>query len=220
MDLDYLRLIILEERDSGRLSEISYETFRDSATYLQELYSEAKSIDHFMTRRGSELIEEIESVTSTLQDISSLRLNKIIKLALVTIQGGKTDKDELKRMLPPEREMYEEILTSVRTCRSRLIEPEMEGMSAPVVPVESAVSVDYPAEEGSSGTKAVAESAPASPEEPDGYEPVYISGDIDSFMGLDGRIYTLSKEDIVMLPEKNASVLYGRNIALNIRVGK
>jgi DNA replication factor GINS len=123
-------------------------------------------------------------------------------------------------MLPPEREMYEEILTSVRTCRSRLIEPEMEGMSAPVVPVESAVSVDYPAEEGSSGTKAVAESAPASPEEPDGYEPVYISGDIDSFMGLDGRIYTLSKEDIVMLPEKNASVLYGRNIALNIRVGK
>lgn len=222
MDLDYLRLIVLEERDSGRLAEISHETFRDSEEYLRELYSEAKSIDHFMTRRGSELIEEIESVTSTLQDISSIRLNKIIKLALVTVQGGKTDKEELKRMLPPEREMYEEILTSVRTCRSRTIEPEMEGISVPAAVVETPASSEYPVQEGSSDANPVAESAPApaSTDEPDGYEPVYISGDIDSFMGLDGRIYTLSKEDIVMLPEKNASVLYGRNIALNIRVGK
>lgn len=219
MDLDYLRLIILEERDSGRLAQISHETFKDSAKYLQELYSEAKSIDHFMTRRGSELIEEIESVTSTLQDISSLRLNKIIKLALVTIQGGKADKEELKRMLPEEREMYEEILKSVRTCRSRIIEPEVENLSTPPAADESPVPCGTD-EEIPAGINIGPDDTSFSTEVADDYEPVYLSEDIDSFMGLDGRIYTLSKEDIVMLPEKNASVLYSRNIALNIRVGK
>jgi DNA replication factor GINS len=222
MDLDYLRLIILEERDSGRLAEISYETFRDSAEYLQELYSEAKekSIDNFSTRRVSELIDEIESVTSTLQDISSLRLNKIIKLALVTVQGGRADKEELKRMLPPEREMYEEILKSVKACRSRMIEPDMETVSAPAAADEIPVQVMESGESFLPDTGIIPEDAPAPADETHGYEPVYVSEDIDSFMGLDGRIYTLSKEDIVMLPEKNASVLYTRNIALNIRVGK
>ena len=222
MDLDYLRLIVLEERDSGRLAEISHETFRDSATYLQELYSEAKekSIDNFSTRRVSELIDEIESVTSTLQEISSLRLNKIIKLALVTVQGERTDKDELKRMLPPEREMYEEILKSVKACRSRMIEPDMESLSAPAAVDEIPVPVMESGESFLPDAGIIPEDAAVPADETQGYEPVYVSEDIDSFMGLDGRIYTLSKEDIVMLPEKNASVLYTRNIALNIRVGK
>lgn len=219
MDLDYLRLIILEERESGRLAEISSETFTDSAKYLQDLYSEAKSIDHFMTRRGSELIDEIESVVSTLQDISSLRLNKIIKLALVTVQGGKTAKEEMKRMLPAEREMYEDILKSVKKCRNLMIESEMQTVSIPITAEElsppSLAEERMPAE-NEHFPENVSDSEDESPE----YKPVYLSEDIDSFMGLDGRIYTLSREDIVMLPEKNASVLFSRNIALNIRVGK
>jgi len=222
MDLDYLRLIVLEERDSGRLAEISRETFRDSAEYLQDLYSEAKSIDHFMTRRGSELIEEIESVKSTLQDISTLRLNKIIKLALLTVQGERTDKDEMKRMLPPEREMYEEILESVKICRSRMIETGMDASPLPLKqeePFESPV-IDDEGAAFEEEQETVPGESDVSADEAGEYEPVYLSEDIDSFMGLDGRIYTLSKEDIVMLPEKNASVLYSRNIALNIRVGK
>lgn len=220
MDLDYLRLIVLEERDSGRLAEISRETFRDSAEYLQDLYSEAKSIDHFMTRRGSELIEEIESVKSTLQDISTLRLNKIIKLALVTVQGERTDKEEMKRMLPPEREMYEEILESVKICRDRMIESGMDVSSMPLKEEETFESPVGDEDEAAFEAAPAAGESGESADEAGGYEPVYLSEDIDSFMGLDGRIYTLSKEDIVMLPEKNASVLYSRNIALNIRVGK
>jgi len=37
---------------------------------------------------------------------------------------------------------------------------------------------------------------------------------------VDGRIYTLSKGDIVTLPERNAAVLYERNIVLNINLCK
>ena len=44
--------------------------------------------------------------------------------------------------------------------------------------------------------------------------------DMESFMGVDGRIYALSKGDIVTLPERNAAVLSERNIVLNMNLCK
>jgi DNA replication factor GINS len=49
---------------------------------------------------------------------------------------------------------------------------------------------------------------------------VQVLEDMDSFMGVDGRIYTLSKGDIVTLPERNATVLSDRNIVLNMNLCK
>jgi DNA replication factor GINS len=45
---------------------------------------------------------------------------------------------------------------------------------------------------------------------------VRVLEDMDMFMGVDGRIYTLAKGDIVTLPERNASVLSDRNIVIAI----
>jgi hypothetical protein len=49
---------------------------------------------------------------------------------------------------------------------------------------------------------------------------VHVLENMDSFMGVDGRIYTLSKGDIVTLPERNAAVLSERNIVLNMNLCK
>ena len=49
---------------------------------------------------------------------------------------------------------------------------------------------------------------------------VQVLENMDSFMGVDGRIYTLAKGDIVTLPERNAAVLSERNIVLNINLCK
>jgi DNA replication factor GINS len=49
---------------------------------------------------------------------------------------------------------------------------------------------------------------------------VQVLEDMESFMGIDGRIYTLSKGDIVTLPERNAAVLSERNIVLNMNLCK
>jgi DNA replication factor GINS len=48
---------------------------------------------------------------------------------------------------------------------------------------------------------------------------VRILQEIDPFVGIDGRIYALRKEDVVTLPARNADVLVERNIALNITPG-
>lgn len=238
IDLDYLRLIVLDERGSGKLSEIPDDVYSEALEYLSELYSEASSIDHFMTERGSELLNEIESVQATLQDITNQRIRKIIKLAEIQADCGKTDKEELKRMLPPEEEMYDKILLAIGECRKKFTEPEFLRTTKKSAAVnqqitarvdEEIISEDYTSDiiphtddiltkEPENELK----SEFSRPEKSSGieYEPVYIIENIDSFMGIDGRIYNLSAEDIVTLPRINADVLYNRNIALNIGIGK
>jgi DNA replication factor GINS len=238
IDLDYLRLIVLDERGSGKLSEIPDDVYSEALEYLSELYSEASSIDHFMTERGSELLNEIESVQATLQDITNQRIRKIIKLAEIQADCGKTDKEELKRMLPPEKEMYDKILLAIGECRKKFTEPEFlrttkksaavnqqitarvdeeilsEDYTSDIIPHIDDILIKEPENESKSEFNR--------PEKSGGieYEPVYIIENIDSFMGIDGRIYNLSAEDIVTLPRINADVLYNRNIALNIGIGK
>ena len=120
MDFDYLRLISLDERDNGKLTSISSDTFDMAREYIAELCEEAKSGDNFMTKRGTELIEEIESVQSVLQSIIDLRVKKIINLAEDLSKTGRSDKEQIKRMTPAEKQMYDEILAAISRCRDAL----------------------------------------------------------------------------------------------------
>ena len=45
---------------------------------------------------------------------------------------------------------------------------------------------------------------------------VRVLSDMEPFMGVDGRVYSLKAEDVVTLPPKNAGVLIDRNIALDV----
>ncbi len=340
MDFEYLRLISLDERDNGKLASISFDTFDMAREYLSELYEEAKSPENFMTRHGTELIEEIESVQSVLQSIIDLRVKKIIKLAEDLSESGRSDKEQIKRMTPAEKQMYDEIIAAISRYRNSLnftvhagtvtphsksanIEPENEipanivksadtdefgftgeaaateeyttaaGFEADASPTENeiysanatastgannassapnatgtttvideisahktpdetaaadaAVSAesqiyDDPLDNDSdagiwdesdfrdfaeqSGATATAYSDSAKSQEtsadnpPIEYELLCIKKDIDSFMGVDNKIYSISAGDILMLPADNARVLRDRNIALNIKVSK
>ena len=313
MDFDYLRLISLDERDNGKLTSISSDTFDMAREYIAELCEEAKSGDNFMTKRGTELIEEIESVQSVLQSIIDLRVKKIIKLAEDLSKTGRSDKEQIKRMTPAEKQMYDEILAAISRCRNTLNAvipagtatgaaggtdataeqtPSVTGSgdaayaentdnSGTANPVNAAggeigaqmspdgVAVTDAGIDAKSDSTGVSESAayadPLDKEEADiwddadfrdfaaqetaatappdaaktvgnapaggnaatgadntpiDYELLCVKRDIDSFMGIDNKIYTISAGDILTLPVDNARVLRDRNIALNIKVSK
>ncbi|MBO4522647.1 MAG: DNA replication complex GINS family protein [Methanomicrobium sp.] len=374
MDFDYLRLISLDERDNGKLTPISSDTFDMAREYIAELCEEAKSGDNFMTKRGTELIEEIESVQSVLQSIIDLRVKKIIQLAEDLSKTGRSDKEQIKRMTPAEKQMYDEILAAISRCRDalnaaipagrtagaadteRTSPQETQSAYAPAssasgnvqstaanaqysanasnasnasdsavssaaesttentgaatsantpaaayaatvpTPANTATGAQVPtggsaayagdrgadnagASEGanfadpldgedadvwddadfrdfaaqgtqgagasrtgngaSSGGASAAATSPATPagtsvtaeatndtsatgaeSTPIEYELLCVKRDIDSFMGIDNKIYTISAGDILMLPADNARVLRDRNIALNIKVSK
>lgn len=346
MDFDYLRLISLDERDNGKLTSISSDTFDMAREYIAELCEEAKSGDNFMTKRGTELIEEIESVQSVLQSIIDLRVKKIINLAEDLSKTGRSDKEQIKRMTPAEKQMYDEILAAISRCRDALNavipagtaspqtktattapsasyapsatnEPDTEtlsgdsaaaaeqtpsvtgyadsaysenadnsgaanqvnaaggeigaqtlpdgvgtaaadagtgGVSGAAKSPESAAYADpldsedadiwddadfrdFAAQgtrgaQGPQSTQSTAETqtagnavaagnaATGADNTPIEYELLCVKRDIDSFMGIDNKIYTISAGDILTLPVDNARVLRDRNIALNIKVSK
>jgi len=223
MELEDLRIVVLDERESGKLTTISPDIFEKAQKRLRELYAEAQSIDNFLTDRGSDLLNEIDSLKVTLNDISRERFKKILKMAINQMDTHYVDSQEIHRMIPEEREMYDDIRAAISTCRHSLI----DGAVAERVKAVSEMSVPVPvAEEECPGigdgddVPSSEEEIFAAPEAGGAYDLVHVLDDIEPFMGTDGRIYSLIKDDLVSLPLRNAQVLYEHNIALNIKVSK
>ncbi len=221
MELEDLRIIVLDERESGKLSKISPDVFEKAGADFVQLCMQAQSIDNFLTYRASELLNEIDSMKETLQDIVFERSKKILKLAMNPCGAGNPDKAELKKMLPAEKEMFDQIISAIEICRNKLIDLDSVAVSHEQLPVhvlEAAdLSVGTEETESTESTEVPHEAEGAAESD---YVLIHVLKDMEPFMGVDGRVYSLRNEDVVTLPRMNASVLYGRNIALNIRVGK
>ncbi|WP_292365360.1 MULTISPECIES: hypothetical protein [unclassified Methanoculleus] len=216
--LEKLRQMLLDMHHSGRLSHIEPGLYEDARAYVEKLKADYYGLKNPLeSRAGSLLIEEIGSVTDTVQEIFSVRTRQILDLAFQQMEGQYFDKEEARKMLPAERAMYEQIVDAIEGCRETLV----HGVECPFG-VEGAAAagrmdgVDEAREvPGPEGSEAAHRRTVQSP-----YALVHILSDMESFMGVDGRTYALERGDIVTLPENNADVLCESDIALNIRLNK
>ncbi len=210
--------MLLDMHHSGRLSDIEPGLYEDARAHVEKLKADYYSLQNPLeSRAGSLLIEEIGSVTETVQEIFSIRTRQILDLAFQQIEGQYFDKDEARKMLPAERVMYGQVIDAIEACREALIhggEIPLTGRGAAAIEradeVEDITAIDGPGEPAAAPPRPV-----SSP-----YALVHIRSDMESFMGLDGRVYVLRQGDIVTLPENNADVLCEHDIALNIRLNK
>jgi len=111
------------------------------------------------------------------------------------------DREEIKKMLPPEATVYRKILDALEEARAYYI---VAGEQLAIAEREGG---------GESARLQKITERPACEQ-----MVVRMLTDVDSFMGVDGRIYTLKKEDVVTLPTINGEVLCDHHIALNIRL--
>lgn len=200
MKLEELRNIILNERESARLSEIPPDIFQTTRRYLDELQERVYHAKDPLSEETRAVIEEIFSLRETVQEIFQIRSRKILGLASARMEHG-IDREEIKKMLPPEAAVYRKILDALEESRAYYM-VTIEHL--PVSAVEGQREAAYPLNV---------------PERPVPEQMVVrMLADVDSFMGVDGRIYTLKKEDVVTLPIINAEVLCDHHIALNIRL--
>ncbi|MDD1668946.1 MAG: hypothetical protein LUO97_04005 [Methanomicrobiales archaeon] len=203
MSLDDLRIIILNERESGRLSEVPptlYDGIRGHLASLQDLvYGESDPLSD----KAQTLIEEVKAVREIVRDIFRIRSRKILSLALVQVEAEATEREELKKMLPQEREMFDGIVRELERGKAAL-----SGQVPRAVP-----GGEVPAAGEIPGGPGIAE-PPRQPAE--AMVLVRIISDMEPFMGVDGRVYQLKAEDMVTLPAKNAGVLIDRNMALDV----
>ncbi len=213
--LEKLRQMLLDMHHSGRLSHIEPGLYDDARAYVEKLKADYYGLKNPLeSRAGSLLIEEIGSVTETVQEIFAVRTRQILDLAFQQVEGQYTDKEETRKMLPAERAMYGQIVDAIEGCREALVHGEdysFGGGAAAALRIEESDETPEP-----SGTPAAAVPRPV--QSPCAL--VHILSDMESFMGVDGRTYALERGDIVTLPENNADVLCEHDIALNIRLNK
>jgi len=222
MKLDDLRSILLSERETGRLTAVAPDIFEKGHAELAAITRKVYAFEDPFSDEARALIDETLSIRETIQDLFAIRSRKILALTIMHAEGSYYDREEVKRMIPAEKEMFEQMTASIEQCQGILLHNISHTLNAPrhAVPAADAKS---------SGPE------PCEVEEADG-EPgmlqnpakpvshpcvlVHVLEDMESFMGVDGRIYTLAKGDIVTLPERNAAVLSERNIVLNINLCK
>lgn len=215
--LEKLRQTLLDMHHSGRLSDIEPGLYGDARAYIEKLKADYYGLENPLeSRAGSLLIEEIGSIADTVQEIFSIRTRQILELAFQQNEGQYVDKEEARKMLPAERAMYGRIIDAIEGCREALVhgdECPFRGGGAAAVD-----ALDEPAESPAAEPEAPGAAAPRPILSP--YALVHIRSDVESFMGVDGKVYSLKRGDIVTLPENNADVLCEHDIALNIRLNK
>ncbi|MDH7510281.1 MAG: hypothetical protein QHH04_04490 [Methanolinea sp.] len=206
MNLDELRIILLSERETGRLVHIPHDLFASAQKSLGDLYGELHACSDPFSDEAQVLIQRIHAMRETLSDLFHIRAEKILSLARTQEDGHYIDRDELKRLLPEEREMYDLIVQALGQARCRLLVG-----TAPPTPVSMPSGGNEPCAPATGAGDAAGTPS---------FVVTRVLQDVEPFMGVDGRIYDLCREDIVTLPARNADVLCERNIVLNINPGK
>jgi len=212
--LEDLRKVLLSEREAGRLTQIQKDLFEKTHAAVSSLLEKVYAIDDPFSEEARARIEETMSIRETAYDIVVLRTKKILTLAESQAQGNHIERDEIKKMIPPEREMFERISGAIGTCQVLLLSQIHQSLPAESETVPATgQDQEIPQGPGPAASPVPALRSPAC-------TLVRVLANMDAFMGVDGRIYTLAKGDIVTLPERNAEVLVERNIALNMNLSK
>jgi len=237
MHLDDLRSILLSERETGRLTSVAPDIFEKGHAELAAITKKVYAFDDPFSDDARSLIDETLSIRETLQDLFAIRSRKILALTIMHAEGNYYDREEVKRMIPAEREMFDAATASIEKCQGILLyNKPRSNIHAPLITTSAGATADTGEEDGTgeplpeapdqegqelptaAGSVAQAAGIPSILAHP--CTLVRVLENMESFMGVDGRIYTLSKGDIVTLPERNAAVLSERNIVLNIQICK
>ena len=219
--LDDLRNILLSERETGRLTAVAPDLFDRGHAELAALINRVYEFEDPLSEEARSLIEETLAIKETLQELFALRSRKILALTILHAEGNYYDREEVKRMIPVEKDMFDTATASIERCKGILLYnvPHRPKISETPVAEESGEPELEQVEDRYEAHELYAIPEPKIPLLPPSVL-VRVLEDMESFMGIDGRIYTLSKGDIVTLPERNAAVLSERNIVLNINLCK
>jgi DNA replication factor GINS len=221
MRLDDLRSILLSERETGRLIAVAPDLFDRGHAELASLISKVYAFDDPLSDEARSFIEETLAIKETLRELFAIRSRKILALTIMHAEGNYYDREEVKRMIPVEKEMFETVAASIEQCKGILLHnvphyAKSIGTAATDTSVKTVLEQDEDMSPAYGLYETSNTSAPLLPSS----VLVQVLEDMESFMGIDGRIYTLSKGDIVTLPERNAAVLSERNIVLNMNLCK
>jgi DNA replication factor GINS len=198
-----------ERKTRSKLVPLERGFYETVAAQIRELEEEKKKIEDIYSTKYAILEDDLKTDRKAIENIVERRTAKIINLASFHSSSKPKEQKEIDSMTQGEREFYNKLLQLMTGYRSELMDRllrKKEKQAVPLCPPES--PGNELKETSSEGKKDISKE----------YIVVRLLKDIPTFVGADGRNYTLAKEDVAVLSAVNAKALINRNAAIQISV--
>lgn len=200
-----------ERKTRSKLVPLESDFYERVAEQIRELEDEKRKNEDTYSTKYAILEDELKTDRKAIENIVERRTAKIINQASLHSSSKPKEHREVDSMTQGEREFYNELLHLMTRYRSELMDrifSKKEKQTVPLCP--QVCQENEPKETGLEGKKDISKE----------YIVVRLLKDIPTFVGADGRNYTLEKEDVAVLSVVNAKALINRNAAIQISVKK
>jgi len=218
----------LYKEKNQTIKAIPADFYLEAEKYIRELEKEMGKINNPRSPESKMLNDEHERALSDLETIFMKRIGKVITRATIQSHADKPISKDIEKLLPAEKLLYDLVIQGIEAAKVELLGPILypdSGKTAdwPCVWAsrQAPASVHPEAKDGEE-VKATAERKGTEPGKNninEKYVVVRILKDLPTFTGADGRNYTVNAEDVVVLPQLNATGLIKRNAAKLIAEG-
>ncbi|HHV25321.1 MAG: DNA replication complex GINS family protein [Methanosarcina sp.] len=208
MDIEEISQVLYKEKNQT-LKAIPADFYLEAEKYIRELEEEIRKIDNSRSPESKMLHDEHERALSDLETIFMRRIGKVITRATIQSHADKPISKDIEKLLPVEKRLYDLVLQGIEAAKTELLSPILYPDSDNIAIWPEIVKVRHAPVVigGEIGTE------PDKNNINEEYVVVRILKDLPTFTGADGRNYTVSAEEVVVLPQLNATGLVKRNAA-------
>ncbi len=198
---------ILREERKSKLVPLENDFYDKAAREIRRLEDEKRKIDDTYGTKYAMIEDELKTSRKAIESIIEQRIKKIVKEASIRASIKQKEKLDIGSLTQEERAFYDKLLGLMTEYRGEILDGIFSKKEKQVIqppPPESDDNIQKDVE----GKKDISKE----------YIVVRLLKDIPTFVGADGRNYTLAKEDVAVLSAVNAKALISRNAAIQILV--
>ncbi len=226
-------ILKIERDERKKLVPLEYDFYDRAAMLIRELGEAKKNIEDMDSTKYEIIEAEFKNVKNEIKNIIEQRIKKIVKKASLQASSKQREIQDLDLMTQEEREFYNKLLELMTEYRSELLDKifilnrkerqsitntQPAALGNSMADQHGADPESDPQEETPPANKKKEISLEGKKDISKEYIVVRLLKDIPTFVGADGRNYTLAKEDVAILSAMNAKALINRNAAIQISV--
>ncbi|MDK2832879.1 MAG: replication factor, partial [Methanolobus sp.] len=121
---------VLRDEGSSTLKSLHPGFYRDVEKYLKELEEEIFKIDNPRSVESKMLDNELQSAITDIEVIFIRRIRKIISYATNNAFSSMPPSQDMSKLLPEEKKVYDAVLTAINSARSELLVPILDPQAA------------------------------------------------------------------------------------------
>lgn len=210
MNLEDLANKLVLERESDRLQPMDDSFYEQAAVYVKKLDQARREAADY--KEAGMIDDEIKNARILIEGVFDRRMSKIIQYAAIYAAGTRLS---VEGLTAAEKSVFDGLVAALERGRTEILLPALEvsprlslaknilgGITTKEQPIENSAAPSRDAGVIKDDAEVMT---------------VKVLKDIPRFVGVDGRQYQLSGEDVVVLPKANALVLCNKNIAIPLQ---